>query len=52
MMLCLPIAKNYSGVQRSGKKEYTCNSHIVKSNNGSKESQVIQSNQDVHVYAI
>ena len=34
------------------KDEHTCNSYIVKSNNGSKESQVIQSNQDVHVYGI
>ena len=34
------------------KAEHTCNSYIVKSNNGSKESQVIQSNQDMHVYGI
>ena len=29
---------------------HTCKAYIVKSNNGSKEQQVIQSNQDVHVY--
>ena len=32
------------------KVEHTCNAYIVKSNNGSKESLVIQSNQDVHVW--
>jgi hypothetical protein len=32
--------------------EHTCNSYTVKSNNGSKGSQVIQSNQDMHVYGI
>jgi hypothetical protein len=31
-------------------KEHTCNTYIVKSNLRSKESRVIQSNQDVHVY--
>ena len=31
------------------KLEHTCNAYIVKSNNGSKESWVIQSNQDVHM---
>jgi hypothetical protein len=31
------------------KLEHTCNAYIVKSNNGFKESWVIQSNQDVHV---
>jgi len=31
-------------------KEHTCNTYIVKSNLGSKESRVIQSNQYVHVY--
>ena len=30
-------------------KEHTCNTYFVKSNFGSKESCVIQSNQDVHV---
>jgi hypothetical protein len=42
MMLCLslPTTKAYSGVHRSGEdmKEHTCNTYIVKSNNGSKES--------------
>jgi hypothetical protein len=56
MMLCLslPITKAYSGVHRLGenRKEHTCNTYIVKSNLGSKESLVIQSNQDVHVYRI
>ena len=31
-------------------KEYTCTTYIVKFNLGSKESWVIQSNQDVHVW--
>jgi len=55
MRLCLPIYKDiYSGAYRSGnnKDEHTCNSYIVKSNNGSIENQGIQSNQDVHVYGI
>jgi hypothetical protein len=30
-------------------KEHTCNTYIVKSNDGSNESSAIQSNQDVHV---
>ena len=34
------------------KLEHTCDTYIVKSNNGSKESQVIQLNQDVHVCGI
>jgi hypothetical protein len=29
--------------------EHTCNAYIVKSNNGSEEKNVIQSNQDVYV---
>ena len=53
-MLCLslPTTKAYVeliGVEKN-MKEHTCNTHIVKSNLGSKESGVIQSNQDVHVY--
>ena len=32
--------------------EHTCNAYIVKSSNGSKEKNVIQSNQDVHVCGI
>ena len=53
--LCLPTTKDiYSGAYRSGnnKDEHTCNSYIVKSNNGSIENRGIQSNQDVHVYGI
>ena len=53
MRLCLPTTKDmYSGAYRSGnnKDEHTCNSYIVKSNNGSIENQGIQSNQDVCVY--
>ena len=44
----------YSGAHSSGnnKDKHTCNSYIVKSNNGSIENQGIQSNQDVHVYGI
>ena len=55
MRLCLPTTKDiYSGAYRSGnnKDEHTCNSYIVKSNNGSIENRGIQSNQDVHVYGI
>jgi hypothetical protein len=55
MSLCLPTTKDiYSGAYRSGnnKDEHTCNSYIVKSNNGSIENRGIQSNQDVHVYGI
>ena len=37
------------GVENSMKK-HTCNTYIVKSNLRSKESGVIQWNQDVHVY--
>jgi hypothetical protein len=33
-------------------KEHTCNTYIVKSNLESKESWVIQSNQDVHVCGV
>ena len=47
MRLCLPTTKDiYSGAYRSGnnKDEHTCNSYIVKSNNGSTENQGIQSN--------
>jgi len=53
MRLCLPTTKDmYSGAYRSGnnKDEHTCNSYIVKSNNGSIENQGIQSNQDVCVW--
>jgi len=55
MRLCLPTTKDiYSGAYRSGnnKDEHTCNSYIVKSNNGSIENRGIQSNQDMHVYEI
>jgi len=57
MRLCLPTTKDiyiYSGAYRSGnnKDEHTCNSYIVKSNNGSIENRGIQSNQDVRVYGI
>jgi len=55
MRLFLPTTKDiYSGAYSSGnnKDEHTCNSYIVKSNNGSTENQGIQSNQDVHVYGI
>jgi hypothetical protein len=34
------------------KDKHTCNSYIVKSNKGSIENRVIQSNQDVHVCGI
>jgi hypothetical protein len=51
VMPSLLTTKAYSGAHRSG-NEHTCSSYIVKSNNGSKESKVIQSNQDVHVYEI
>jgi len=36
----------------NNKDEHTCNPSIVKPNNGSIESQGIQSNQDVRVYEI
>jgi hypothetical protein len=54
VMPSLSTTKAYSGAHRSGnnKEEHTCSSYIVKSNNRSKESKVIQSNQDVHVYRI
>jgi hypothetical protein len=54
VMPYLPTTKAYSGAHRSGnnKEEHTCSLYIVKSNNRSKESKVIQSNQDVHVYGI
>jgi hypothetical protein len=54
VMPSLPSTKAYSGAHRSGnnKVEHTCSSYIIKLNNGSKESKVIQSNQDVHVYGI
>ena len=55
MRLYLPTTKDiYSGAYRSGnnKDEHTCNSYIVKSNNGSTENQGIQSNQDIRVYGI
>jgi hypothetical protein len=54
VMPSLPTTKAYSGAHRSGnnKEEHTCSSYIIKSNNGSKESKIIQSNQDVHVYGI
>jgi hypothetical protein len=54
VMPSLPTAKAYSEGHRSGnnKGEHTCSSYIVKSNNGSKESKVIQSNQDMHMYGI
>ena len=32
--------------------KHTCNSYVVKSNNGSTENRGIQSYQDVHVYGI
>ena len=53
VMLCLflPTTNAYVeliGVENS-MKEHTCNAYIVKSNLRSKESLVIQSNQDVHV---
>jgi len=54
-MSCLPTTKDiYSGAYRSrnNKDEHTCNSYIVKSNNGSIENQGIQSNQDMYVYGI
>jgi hypothetical protein len=52
VMSSLSTTKAYSGAHRSSnnKKEHTCSSYIVKSNNGSKESKGIQSNQDVYVY--
>ena len=34
------------------KDKHTCNSYIVKPNNGSIDNRVIQSNQDVHVCGI
>jgi hypothetical protein len=34
---------------RDKTREHTCNAYIVKSNNGSKEKNIIQLNQDVHV---
>jgi hypothetical protein len=54
VMPSLPTTKAYSGAHKSGnnKEEHTYSSYIVKSNNGSKESKVIQSNQDVHMYRI
>jgi len=55
MRLCLPTTKDiYSRAYRSGnnKDEHTCNSYILKSNNGSIENRGIQSNQDVYVYEI
>jgi len=55
MRFRLPTTKDiYSGAYRSGnnKDEHTCNSYIVKSNNGSIENKGIQSNQDVCVYGI
>ena len=36
-------------IGRDKTREHTCIAYIVKSNNGSKEKNVIQSNQDVHV---
>jgi len=55
MRLCLPTTKDiYSGAYRSSnnKDKHTCNSYIVKSNNGSTDNRDIQSNQDVYVYGI
>jgi len=54
VLSCPPITNDYSGAYKSGnnKDEHTCNSSIVKPNNGSTESQSIQSNQDVCVYEI
>jgi len=55
MRLCLPTTKDiYSGAYRSGnnKDEHTCNSYIVKSNNGSTKNRGIQLNQDVRVYGV
>jgi hypothetical protein len=39
-------------IGRDKTREHTCNVYIVKSNNGSNENNVIQSNQDVHVCGI
>ena len=36
-------------IGRDKTREHTCNAYIVRSNNRSKEKNVIQSNQDVHV---
>ena len=49
-----PIAKDiYDVAYRSANKDkHTCNECIVKSTNGSRENQGIQSNQGVHVYGI
>jgi hypothetical protein len=40
LYLSLPTTKAYSGAHRNGEnmKEHTCNTYVVKSNNGSKES--------------
>ena len=51
-MLCLslPITKAYvEFIGRDKTREHTWNAYIVKSSKGSKEKNVIRSNQDVHV---
>ena len=52
MPFSLPTTKVY--VEFIGREmlEHTCNAYIIKSNLGSKESRVIQSNQDVHLCGI
>ena len=51
LFLFLPLRLMWSSLV-GRKLEHTCNAYIVKSNLGSKESWVIQSNQDVHVCGI
>ena len=53
VMLCIYLPTTMAYVEliwvENSMKEHTCNACIVKSNLGSKESWVIQLNQDVHV---
>jgi hypothetical protein len=39
-------------IGRGKTREHTCNAYSVKSNNGSKEKNMVQLNQDVHVCGI
>ena len=51
---CLPFLPRafMEFIGRDKTREHTCNAYIVKSSNGSKEKNVIQSNQDVHMCGI
>ena len=52
MPFSLHTTKAYVELIGGVKARHTCNAYIVKSNNGSKERWVIQSNKDVYVCGI